>query len=112
MAGPERMIRQRPFLNDVLREARANRRRQKLLYANADQINALSELVMNTIRGNVPPRRSTLRVLKPQANVLRMIANAKNSIKRRRQLLQQQTGAGIWNELRRSYLSGKRIYQY
>ena len=108
----DRMIRQRTFLNDVLREAQANKRRQKLLYANADQINALSELVMNTIRGNVPPRGSTLRVLRPQAHDLRMIANARNSIKRRRQLLQQQTGAGLWNELRRSYYHGKRLYQY
>ena len=47
----ERMIRQGSFLKDVLREAKANTRRQKLLYANADQINALSELVMNTLRG-------------------------------------------------------------
>ena len=108
----DRMIRQRKFINDVLREAQAHRRQQKLLYANADQINALSELVMNTIRGNVPPRRSTLRVLSPQANDLRRIANARTSIKQRRQLLQQQTGAGLWNELRRSYDHGKRLYQY
>ena len=108
----DRMSRQRSFLKDVLREAQANRRRQKLLYANADQINALSELVMNTIRGNVPPRRNTLRVLTPQAHPLRQIANARNSIKLRRELLQQQTGAGLWNELRKSYYHGQRLYQY
>ena len=107
----ERMIRQGSFLKDVLREAKVNTRRQKLLYANADQI-VLSELVMNTLRGSIPTRRNTVRVLKPQAGALRRIANARNSIKTRRQLLQQQTGAGLWNELRRSYYSGKRLYQY
>ena len=108
----ERMYRQRSFLKDVLREVNANKRRQKLLYANADQINALSELVMNTIRGNVPPRRDTIRVLNPHATVLRQIANARNSIKMRRNLLHQQTGSGLWNELKRSYLHGQRLYQY
>ena len=108
----DHMHRQRSFLKDVLREANANKRRQKLLYANADQINALSELVMNTIRGGVPPRRDTIRVLRPHANVLRHIANARNSIKVRRQLLHQQTGAGLWNELRKSYFHRQRLYQY
>ena len=108
----DRMIRQRSFLQEVLREANHNKRRQKLLYANADQINALSELVLNTIRGKIPPRRNTIRVLNPHSKVLRHIANAKNSIKLRRKLLHQQTGAGLWNELRKSYLYGKHIYQY
>ena len=85
---------------------------RNLLYANADQINALSELVMNTLRGSIPTRCSTVCVLKPQPGALRRIANARNSIKTRRQLLQQQTGAGLWNELRRSYYSGKCLYQY
>ena len=105
------MIRQRQFLLDVLQEAKANRRKQKLLYANADQINALSELVFNTLKGAVPPGKKTIQTLKPQATHLRNIANYRNSIKRRRQLLQQQTGAGIWKELRKSYHSGKCRYQ-
>lgn len=47
-----RMTRQSHFLNDVLKEANQYKRQQKLRYANADQINAVSELVMNTLRGN------------------------------------------------------------
>ena len=47
------MTRQSHFLNDVLKEANQNKRQQKLQYANADQINAVSELVMNTLRGSV-----------------------------------------------------------
>ena len=42
-----RMTRQSHFLNDVLKEANQHKWQQKLCYANADQINAVSELVMN-----------------------------------------------------------------
>ena len=35
--------------------------------ANADQINAVSELVMNTLRGTVPQSRQTITLLKPHA---------------------------------------------
>ena len=45
------MTRQSHFLNDVLKEANQHKRQQKLRYANADQINAVSELVMNKLRG-------------------------------------------------------------
>ena len=55
-----RMTRQSHFLNDVLKEANQNKRQQKLRYANADQINAVSELVMNTLRGSVKPGRKTV----------------------------------------------------
>ena len=48
---------------------------------------------MNTLRGSIPTRRTTVRVLKPQAGALRTIANARNSIKTHCKLLQQQTGA-------------------
>ena len=53
------MVRQQlPFLRSVLREADQNVRREQLQHANADQVNAISELVMNTLKGNVavPPR--------------------------------------------------------
>ena len=35
--------------------------------ANADQINAISELVMNTLRGTVPRSRHTITLCKPHA---------------------------------------------
>ena len=37
------MTRKEAFLKDVLKEANQNKRQQKLRYANADQINAVSE---------------------------------------------------------------------
>ena len=90
-----RMTRQSHFLNDVLKEAN----QQKLRYANADQINAVSELVMNKLRGAICPGRHTVTRLKPYSQQLRLIANPRQSIKRRRQLMSQQIGAGAWKEL-------------
>ena len=68
-----RMERQAPFLKSVLREA--NHKRQELLrMANADQINASSELVMNTLRGTVRRSRQIITLLKPHAQSLRAMA--------------------------------------
>ena len=108
----DRMRRQRLFLNDVLREANQNKRKQILRYANADQINAVSELVLNTLRGAIHPGRKTVKVLKPYSQPPRAIANPRKSIKTRRYLLNHQLGAGVWKELTRCYRCGKTRYNY
>ena len=48
------MEREAPFLKSVLQEANQHKRQKLLQMANAHQINAISELVMNTLRGTVP----------------------------------------------------------
>ena len=106
-----RMSRQSHFLNDVLKEANQNKRQQKLRYANADQINAVSELVMNTLHGSVKPDRTTVRRLKPYSQSLRIIANPYHSIKRWKHLISTQIGAGAWNQLHRCYRCAKRQYE-
>ena len=106
-----RMSRQSHLLNDVLKEANQHKRQQKLRYANADQINAVSELVMNTLRGSVQPSRTTVRRLTPYKTSLRMIANPRQSIKRRQHLMSTQIGAGAWKELHRCYRCAKRQYE-
>ena len=58
------MERQAPFLKSVLQEANQHKRQELLRMANADQINAISELVMNTLRGTVPRSRHTITLLK------------------------------------------------
>ena len=106
-----RMSRQGHFLNDALKEAEQHKRQQKLRYANADQINAVSELVMNTLRGSVPPGQATVNRLKPYRQSLRIIASPRQSIKRRRELMSTQIGAGAWKELYRCYRCAKRHYE-
>ena len=50
--------------------------------ASADQINAISELVMNTIRGTVPRSRHTITLLKSHAQSLQAMAKPAHSVKR------------------------------
>ena len=107
-----RMTRQSPFLKNILKEANQHKRQQKLRYANADQINAVSELVMNTLRGAIRPGRHTVTRLKPYNQQLRLTANPRQSIKRRRQLMSQPMGAGAWKELNRCYHCAKTQYRY
>ena len=99
----ERFTRQRPFLKRVLAEANHQRRNQLLRLANADQINAISELALNTVRGVVPTSRDTVRLLRPYRSVLEQIMQRRRSIKSRRQLMMDQSGGALWSELNRCF---------
>ena len=105
----QRIQRQTPFLRAVLREADANKRKQFLQLANADQVNAVSELVLNVLKGNAPRSRYTIERLRPHAQALRDMSKRGSSIKKRREAMMHQTGAGLWNELR---LCHRRCCQY
>ena len=98
-----RMTRQPAFLKGVVKEANENKRQQKLRYANAEQINAVSELVMNTLRGAVRPGRKTVAKLKPYTQQLRLLASPRHSTERRRQFMIHRLGSGVWSELKRHY---------
>ena len=93
-----RMERQAPFLKSVLREANHHKRQELLRMANADQINAISELGMNTLRSTVPRSRQTITLLKPHAQSLRAVAKPAHSVKRRRAIMMS-----LWSELHRCY---------
>ena len=98
-----RMERQAPFLKSVLQEANQHKRQELLRTANEDQINAISELVMNTLRGTVPRSRHTITLLKPHAQSLGAMAKPANWVKRRRAIMMAQTGSTLWPELYRCY---------
>ena len=93
------MERQAPFLKSVLQEANQHKRQELLRMANADQINAISELVMNTLCGTVPRSRHTITLLKSHAQSLRAMAKPAHSVKRRRAIMMAQTGGTLWPEL-------------
>ena len=98
-----RMERQGLFWKSVLQEANQHKRQELLRMANTDQINAISELVMNTLRGKVPRSRHTITLLKPHAQSLRAMAKPAHSVKRRRANMMAQTGGALWPELYRCY---------
>ena len=96
------MVRQQlPFLRSVLREADQNVRREQLQHANANQVNAISELVMNTLKGNVAVSPQLLNQLRPNKRALHEMGRRKHSIKWRRHVMMAQTGAGVWHALDR-----------
>ena len=64
------MRRQLSFLKHVLKEANQNKRREQLQHANADQINAISEMVLNTLKGNVPLQPPLVEQLRPHQRAL------------------------------------------
>ena len=70
-----------------------------LTHANADQINAISEMVLNTLKKRVPIKPKTVDKLKRHKTVLREVGRRRNSLKRRREYLLKQTGQGFWSGL-------------
>ena len=59
-----RLRRQRPFLEGILKEANRYKRQDLLTHANADQINAVSEMVLNLLKNRIPVKPRTLSKLK------------------------------------------------
>ena len=49
----KRIQRHWPFLKSILQEANRFKRQEMLFHANADQINALSEVVMNFLKNKI-----------------------------------------------------------
>ena len=72
-------------------------------HANADQINAISEMTLILLKKRIPIQPSTLAKLKRHKDVLRKLAKRKNSLKRRREHLKNQNGSGFWKGLRECF---------
>ena len=70
-----------------------------LEHANADQINAVSEMVLNLLRNRIPVHPITMAKLHRYKTTLREVGKRRNSVKRRRKHLQQQKGSGFWQGL-------------
>ena len=98
-----RLKRQRPFLQSVLNEANRYKRQELLQHANADQVNAVSEMVLNLLKKRIPVKPGTLRKLQRYKKVLREVGKRRNSLKRRRAHLLKQTGSGFWRGLKECY---------
>ena len=62
--------RHRGFLQNLLREANANQQNVMLDLSNKNQLNALSEMVLNVMKQNVPIQTRTIQKLKRYKNVL------------------------------------------
>ena len=97
-----RIKRQVPFLQSLVRQAKGKEREALLRSANADQINAVSEMVLNVLTNDqFPVRPDLVARLRPHKKALRELRKKKNSVKRRREILLKQKGGRFWNTLDR-----------
>ena len=84
----QRIKRQVPFLRSLVREAKGKQREALVRAANADQINAVSELVLNALTNpKFPIHPDQVARLRPHKKALRELRRKKNSMKRRREVL-------------------------
>ena len=91
------VIRQRPFLEALFEASKAPQRRAQLLQnSNKDQITAVSELALNTLKGNVPIDPPLMARLRRYKAPLRTVGSKHLSAKRRREHLLKQRGSGFW----------------
>ena len=96
----DRLARQAPFIKSLVEAHSRPRQRQQLLqHANKDQINAVSDIVLNTLRHNVPLDPPLMAKLRRYKDPLRKLGNRKASVKRRRDILLGQKGKGFWQGL-------------
>ena len=88
-----RIRRQVPFLQSLVCQAKGKQRDTFLRAANADQINAMSEMVLNVLTNDkFPVRPDLVARLRPHKKALRELRKKKNSVKRRREILLKQKG--------------------
>ena len=95
----KRLKRQLPFLRSVLKEANRFKRQELLQHANADQVNAVSELVLNLLKNDIPVTPPIMNQLRPYKKVLRDVGRRRRSVKKRRRWLISQKGRGLWQRL-------------
>ena len=89
----KRLLRHRAFLLSILREGNRNKRHDLIQHPNGEQINAVSELVLNMLKNK----------LRRHKKVLKELGRRKNSIKKRRLHLMNQKGSGFWQGLHEAY---------
>jgi len=95
----KRLRHQLPFLRSLLKEANRFKGQDLLQHANADQVNAVSELVLNLLKNNIPVTHPIMAQLRPYKKVLRDLGRRPHSVKKRRQWLIKQKGRGVFQGL-------------
>ena len=99
----KRLLRHRAFLLSLLREGNRNKRQDLIQHGNGEQINAVSELVLNMLKNRVPLSPPLMAKLRRHKKVLKELSRRKNSIKKRRPHLMNQKSSGSWQGLHEAY---------
>jgi len=88
---PERIVRNSQFLKQ-LHSCKRGSRSTIIRKASNDNIDALSEVALNTLLGNIPLNQHQRRVLKKHRSAVRKLAHKKISRKRKKHFLVQKGG--------------------
>lgn len=85
-------VTRKDFLNLLAESKNPKRRRLLVEWAGKNDLDAISEISLNTLRGNVKLSPSTYKKIQKYKKALRTLALKKASIKKRKQIIKQQGG--------------------
>ena len=89
----ERLSRNSLFLTQLKKTKHPTAVKKLISRATKDQIDSISEIALNMLKGNVAISPAHLRVLKKYSNPLRALTKKRTSLRRRKQLLNQGGGS-------------------
>ena len=103
--APSRMLRHRKFLKELLEESDRFKRERLIDKASIDEINSVSELVLNILNGNLPIDTSAFKALKKHRKMLKILGlDKRKGIKQRKEVMKQQMGGShTWKHLCRCW---------
>ncbi|DAC80299.1 TPA_asm: gasderminX [Terrapene box turtle adintovirus] len=76
----------------LLSKSSPQQRRAILCSASDDLVAAISEIALNTLKGNVPLTQNQVRVLKKKRTLIKTLCNKRVSLKRKKHLVKQSGG--------------------
>ena len=95
----KRLEQHKPFFKSLADQPSQISRRKLLLQATKDQINMLSEVILNLLKRNVAVDPSLMARLKKYKHILRELRQRHHSVKKRRQLLMDAKGNQLFRDL-------------
>jgi len=94
-----RLEQHKPFFKALADQSSQVSRRQLLLQATKDQINMLSEVILNLLKQNVSVDPSLMARLRKHKQILRQLRLRQHSVKKRRQMLMDAKGNQLFRDL-------------
>ena len=94
-----RLEQHKPFFKALAEQPGQITRRKLLGQATKDQINMLSEVILNLLKRNVPVDPSLMARLRKHKNILRELRLRQHSIKKRRHMLMEAKGNQLFRDL-------------
>lgn len=89
-------IKRNAVLLQALYHASPQKRKDILAHSSPDFLQALCEIALNLLKGNIPLSGSQYQKLKRQKKIIRLLADKKTSLNRKRQVLKKQTGGFLF----------------